>query len=251
MLRPLIFLLSILAPLLFSPSAFADEQKKDAPVYVNDYKPAANTSAEEPKKDGPVYVGDYKPEAGTTLPADSPFLSLRLNYGTFHTNGNAGLKNPSHGSAGGFEIGILPAEILSFCLDFMYATRSYDTTVSSPPLGNVSTRMDLDTTALLLGARVAYPPRKSYRAHATAGIGYFRSQLWASASLFGIPGDVSEEDSSFGFHAGAGFEAEAGNLVFGVDYRRWFVNASFPTFGINSADIGGDYFGVSIGWLFR
>jgi hypothetical protein len=111
--------------------------------------------------------------------------------------------------------------------------------------------MTLDTNAFLFGVRCSYPPRKSYRFHATAGIGYFSSKLSADSSLIGIPGEVSDEDSSFGYDAGGGFEIDQGNWILGVNYRRWFVNASFPTFGISGADIGGDYLGLSVGWLFR
>jgi hypothetical protein len=179
-------------------------------------------------------------------------MSLRLNAGNFHTNSNPGkLSNEGGGSAYGFEIGVLPAEILSYRLEFMTASRRYDTTVPPPAFGTISSRMTLDTTALLLGIQGSFPPRKSYRFHAAAGIGYFRSELSASGSTFGVPGEVRDEDSSFGYHAGAGFEVDMGNWVVGVDYRRWFVNASFSTFGISGADIGGDYLGLSIGWLFR
>lgn len=222
--------LSTLILLLLSASAFGEEKQADAPVYVH----------------------GYTPDPGTTLPPHTPLLSFRLNAGTFHTNSNPGqLSNEGGGSAFGFELGVLPEELLSYRLEFMSVWRRYDTTIPPPAWGSVSSRMDLDTSAFLLGIRGSIPRRKAYRFHATAGIGYFASELWVSGSLMGMPGEVSKKDSSFGYHAGAGFEFDAGNWVVGVDYRRWFVNASFSTFGISGADIGGNYLGLGIGRLFR
>ncbi len=212
---------------------------------------SASSFAEEPKSDAPVYVHDYRPDEKTALPQNSPFFSLRLNAGTFRTNGNPKLSNGSGGHAFGFEADVLPAELFSYRFEFMIASRTYDTTVPPPAFGTVSGRMTLDTNAFLFGVRCSYPPRKSYRFHATAGIGYFSSKLSAASSLFGIPGEVSDEDASLGYDAGGGFEADLGNWVLGVNYRRWFVSASFPAFGISGADIGGDYLGLSVGWLFR
>ncbi len=207
--------------------------------------------AEETKPDAPVYVHDYKPDEKTALPQNSPLFSMRLNAGTFRTNGNPKLSNQSGGYAFGFEADILATELFSYRLEFMSASRTYDTTVHSTGFSTISSRMTLDTNAFLFGVRCSYPPRKSYRFHATAGIGYFSSKLSADSSLFGIPGEVSDEDSSFGYDAGGGFEIDLGNWVLGVNYRRWFVEASFATFGISGADIGGDYLGLSVGWLFR
>ncbi len=211
----------------------------------------ASSFAEELKSDAPVYVNDYKPDEKTTLPQNSPLFSLRLNAGTFHTNGNPKLSNQSEGYAIGFEADILPAELFSYRLEFMAASRTYDTTVRSTGFSTVSSRMTLDTNAFLFGVRCSYPPRKSYRFYATAGIGYFSSKLSTNSSLFGIPGEVSDTDSTFGYDAGGGVEYDQSNWVLGVNYRRWFVTASFPTFGISGADIGGDYLGLSVGWLFR
>jgi opacity protein-like surface antigen len=212
---------------------------------------SASSFAEEPKSDAPVYVHDYKPDTQTTLPQNSPFISLRLNAGTFRTNGNPKLSNQSGGYAFGFEMDVLPAELISYRLELITASRTYDTNIPPPGFGTVSGRMTLDTSALILGVRCSYPPRKSYRLYATAGIGYFKNKLWADSSLFGIPGEVSDEDSSLGYDAGGGVEFDLGNWVLGVNYRRWFVSASFSTFGISGADIGGDYLGLSVGWLFR
>ncbi len=197
-----------------------------------------------------MYVNDYK-SGEKPVPPNSPVMSLRLNGGTFHTNGNPKLANPSEGSAFGFELDFLPAELFSYRFELIAASRSFDNTEPPPAFGTVSRRMTLDTSAFLFGVRCSYPPRKSYRLYATAGIGYFRSKLSADASLFGIPGEVSDEDSSLGYDAGGGLEADLGNWVLGVNYRRWFVSASFPTFGISGADIGGDYLGLSVGLLFR
>ncbi len=211
----------------------------------------ASSFAEEPKPDAPVYVNDYKTDEKTARPKNSPVFSMRLNGGTFHTNGNPKLTNASEGSAFGFELDFLPAELISYRLELLAASRTYDNTAPPPAFGGVSGRMTLDTSAFLFGVRCSYPPRKSYRLYATAGIGYFKSTLSADASLFGIPGEVSDEDSSIGYDAGGGAEVDLGNWVLGVNYRHWFVTASFPTFGISGADIGGDYLGLSVGWLFR
>jgi opacity protein-like surface antigen len=212
---------------------------------------AAVGSAAESETGPPVYVHDYKPEALSQPPG--PFVSLRLHAGSFDTSKNPGkLEGEGGGFTSGIELGFVPKRTISYHMEFMSTSRRYNTpaTVTPPAFGSISDRMTLDTTALLLGVRAAYPSDRVYRVHATGGIGYFKNTLSASASVFGIPGEISDEDSSFGFHAGVGFEAAFDNWVVGVDYRRWFIDGSFSSFGISNADIGGNYLGLSVGWYF-
>lgn len=235
--------------LVFPTFVFAEEKQPDAPVYLHDYKPVP---AQERQPEAPVYVHDYKPEARTSLPQNTPYLSLRLNAGTFDRNNNSELSHEGGGPAFGLEVGIMPEEVISYRLELMTVSTRYDTNIPPPAWGMIDSRMTLDTNALLFGVRASYPPRRPYRFHATAGIGYFNSKLTATGSTFGFPGEVSDDDSSLGFHAGAGFEVNLGNWVVGVDFRRWFVGTtSFPTFNVTSADIGGDYLGFSVGRVFK
>jgi hypothetical protein len=193
----------------------------------------------------------YTPPPRPFLPFYSPALSLQLNAGAFDRNNNAQLRNEGGGSAFGLELGIMPERIISYRVDFMSASTSYDTTVSSSPLGTLDKRMDLTTEAIIFGVRLSYPPEGFLRFHATGGIGYFSNEMTATASRLGIPGEVNDNVSSLGFDAGAGMELNLGNWLFGFDYRRWFTgSANFPTFGVTNADTGGNYIGFGIGWLF-
>lgn len=213
---------------------------------------SSSLHAQEPQPEPPRYVYDYTPVHRPSLPFSSPALSLRLTAGAFDRNNNSELTNEGGGPAFGIELGIVPEKIISYRVDFMSAFTRYDANVASSSLGTIDSRMDLNTEAIICGVRISYPPERVVRFHATAGIGYFRSELTATGSLLGIPGEVNNNSSSLGFDAGAGLELNLGHWLIGLDYRRWFMGtAGFPAFEVSSADIGGNYLGFGIGWLFR
>jgi hypothetical protein len=206
---------------------------------------ASSGSAAESDSGPPV----YEPEAPSQT--SSPRISERLHAGSFQTTETPGkFEGEGGGVTGGIELGFVPKQTISYRLEIMYTTRRFDTpaTVTPPAVGSVSGRMTLDTMAVLLGVRASYPPDRSYRVHATGGIGYFNS--WLSASLSRFPLAINDRDASFGFHAGVGLEADLGKGVVGVDFRHWFVDGSFHNFGISNTDIGGNYLGISFGWYF-
>lgn len=206
---------------------------------------ASAGSAAESDSGPPAYTPEAPPR---TLSLN---ISARLHAGTFQTAETPGkFEGEGGGVTGGIEFGFVPKQTISYRLEIMYANRRFDTpaTVTPPVVGSVSNRMTLDTLAVLFGVRASYPPDRTYRVHATGGIGYFNS--WLSTSVSRYPLAVSDRDASLGFHAGVGLEADLGKGLVGVDFRHWFVDGSFHSFGISNTDIGGNYLGISFGWYF-
>ncbi len=251
---------------LGGPSIAADQVSEEKPRYICDI-PTSSVSissaptssfappAPDDKQHRPAYIydlGELKPpEAGGKRTA--PAAVLRVHLGQFQPDGNGGkLLKIRDGFGLGIELGIKPKDLISYRIELMSVTREYETPSSATPpvFGTIDNRMYLDTNALLVGIRAAWPKGRSYRLHATAGFGYFATKLTVDSSVAGIPAEISESDSSLGLHAGIGAELDTGTMVIGLEFRHWFVDGSFSTFGIGSVDLGGNYYGLSAGWYF-
>jgi len=127
--------------------------------------------------------------------------------------------------------------------------------------GSSSDYTILDVTAIALGARITFPSNRRFRVYGVGGGGLYFSTLQLPGTFLGIPGTYEEnKDTSFGYYAGGGLEFEFKKprlgaiplwIVFGLDYRYWSAKASYPDFGIRDADIGGHFFGASVGFYMR
>lgn len=186
-----------------------------------------------------------------------PFVAFDVSLGNFSPNSSPGLMNESGGFTVGLGLAFVPKRTISYRLEYFSTERKYDTTVTIiPPLFySVDDRMTLATSALLFGLRVSYPGDRSYRFHVDGGIGMFDSSLslegWLSFFPFESVTYLEDKDSSLGYHAGGGIEIDVGRSGFiSLDYRQWFVHASFPSFGLDNADIGGDCYAFRFGWFF-
>ncbi|KPJ63569.1 hypothetical protein AMJ44_14275 [candidate division WOR-1 bacterium DG_54_3] len=177
----------------------------------------------------------------------------RLYFGSFDGEENLGkLENESGGFTfgGGISVKLPKRKHFSFDLEFWMTERDYDTTIPAPMFSVIDERMTLSTDALLIGVGGFYPPAGRFRVHGTAGIGLYKSVLSVWGSTLGLPGVIEDEEVSLGFHAGGGLEVSIGPYVLGADYRRWYLEGSFGTFGAHNVDIGGDYIGVTFGLSF-
>lgn len=199
-------------------------------------------------------VANVGEEEQVRYPADEGKKAWwRLYLGAFEGEENPEkLENESGGFTfgGGLSIKLPKTKHLSFDLEFWITERDYDTTIPAPSFSVIDERMTLTTGALLFGLRGFYPSGGPFRVYGTGGIGLYKSVLSVWGSTLGLPGTIEDEDMSFGLHAGGGLEVVIGSFFLGADYRHWFLEGSFGTFGTGNVDIGGDYIGISFGLSF-
>lgn len=185
------------------------------------------------------------------VPSLSPPIAVRLQLGYFDgENVSEQLTGESGNSALGVGVYLYPKERISYLLEFFKLDRDFDMPASTPQRTN-SSGLPMNTIAVLLGARVAFPLDQPLRLHASGGGGYFYSRLGEAAKTrtfyFGPPIEINDSDSSLGLHAGMGVDAIVNDWVFGVEFRHWFVNGSFDASGIGDVNLGGDLYSFSIG----
>jgi len=135
-------------------------------------------------------------------------------------------------------------------LDFelMFANRDYDTPVGAPLWGVIDNDTSVQTDALLVGARAFYPVNRPVRAYVSAGLGYFRTRMVVSGSVFGFPGIYEDSDSSIEPYYGFGVNFMFNNWGLSVDLRHFDLKGSFSGFNISKANLGGDL--LLVGWRY-
>lgn len=185
------------------------------------------------------------------LPTLSPPIAVRLHLGYFDGETvSEQLTGESGNSALGVGAYLYPKERISYLLEIFNLDRDFDMPSSTPQRSN-SNGLPMNTIAVLLGARVAFPVDQPLRLHASGGGGYFYSRLGEAAKTrtfyFGPPIEIDDSDSSVGLHVGMGIDAIVNDWVFGVEFRHWFVNGSFDSSGIGDVNLGGDLYSFSIG----
>ena len=157
------------------------------------------------------------------------------------------------GSKGLFPIG--KKALFAIDVDCMYTFRTYSAIVSESFWGSSSDFTTLEIVGIGSGLRVSYPSNGRVRLYGVAGGGLYFSKMQLPGTLLGIPGIYEEDkDTSFGYYTGCGLLLNLKKTsrysppwVFGLNYRFWQANASFAEFEIDKADIGGHFFGASVG----
>lgn len=188
------------------------------------------------------------------VPTPGPPLALRLHLGYFDgENVSEQLTGESGNSALGVGVYLYPKERIAYLLEIFNLNRDFDMPASTSQRTN-SGGLPMNTIAVLLGARVAFPVDQPLRLHASGGGGYFYSRLGEAAKTrtfyFGPPIEIDDSDSALGLHAGMGIDAIVNGWVFGVEFRHWFVNGSFDASGIGDVNLGGSLYSFSIGKIF-
>jgi hypothetical protein len=139
---------------------------------------------------------------------------------------------------------------LALDLEFFGFHREFDTTVNAPLFGTIDNDMSADTFAMLFGARAFYPVESSFRIYACAGFGYFKTTLLATGSTLGLPGNMEESSSSLELYYGAGISYNFNPWALSLDYRRVNLDASFGSFYVDNADLGGDALMIGFSYSF-
>jgi len=173
--------------------------------------------------------------------------------GTLDIADNPGqLVHETHKYTLGVGAGLEPASWGPYGLTFEFwaSAHNYDSTVSGSLFGTVDERMELRTAALLFGPTVTTPPKFPLRAYATAGLGFFRHQLYASGSVIGLPASLEEDEKNLAPYFGGGLVWQLKPLRLSIDYRRWEVDASFNDFGVTGVDLDGELWAAGLGFAF-
>lgn len=182
------------------------------------------------------------PSGGGSLRARSPAFSWMAAAGTYNADDNPGQLDGEHGQfglSGGLSYRMRPV----FALDFEFLAYSADYDAPPAPSGpfvTISDEYNLETTAILVTARVERPAGR-LRPFAGAGAGLFLAEIKRRASFLGIPGiSQSEKEAVPGLSLGAGLAlalTSRGSITF--EYRQLFVSADFGPMTGGRVDLGG------------
>lgn len=136
--------------------------------------------------------------------------------------------------------------LLAANLEIWLTERAYDTEVTPPALDSASKSMTFTAVALTYGLRLQ-PASGRLRPYAMTGLGFQGSRLRTRGTAAGTAETVEEEIITATAQVGIGLEWISGRDSFGIDYRRWFTEGEFRDFGIDDAQLGGEFLGLSLG----
>ena len=178
-------------------------------------------------------------------------FTLNFYYGNFEADFESQFINSSSKSSfmGGMHADLTNTPNIGLDLEIINFGRKYDTQVGAPIFGTIDEDTHVSTTAFLLGGRAFIPADQTFRAYASAGLGFFRTTMTVYGSVFGLPAWHKETDDQFGLYHGAGIEFRFKTWGLSLDYRRFSLSADFSDFKINNANIGGHV--ILLGWLYR
>lgn len=189
--------------------------------------------------------------AGAQTPGlgHEPELSFRVLLGAFDGEENTvGLRADSPR----FAVGLgawSPVALdgrLAANLEIWLTERDYETSAVPPPLDAASRSMTFSAVAMTYGVRLQ-PAGGRFRPYAMAGLGFQGSRLRTTGTAAGVADSAQQEIITPTAHLGAGVEWQWGRDSFGIDYRRWFTEGEFRDFGIEDAQLGGEFLGLSLG----
>jgi len=203
----------------------------------------AQQGAEVRGGEAPYYLSPFKSES----------MQLLLYGGSLDADDEAQLEGVSNTFSAGLGLSADLARYPHVGLDFelLYLHREFDTPIAGPFLGTIDNDTQLETLAMLLGGRLFYPAESPFRAYASGGLGYYKTDMRVSGSLMGFPGVYEDSDSSLQPWYGAGMRYNFDDWSLGLDYRNTRLDGSFGKFGIDNADIGGDSVMLGIGWRMK
>ncbi len=179
-------------------------------------------------------------------------LQLTLYGGNFDAQLEAqfvGIRN-EYGLGMMLGIDLVPVAYLGLNLELLAANRDFDTPIAPPFFGTLDNDTSVQTTALLVGVRLFYPPTRAMRLYGVAGLGYYHTEMVVSGSLFGFPGVYRDDDQSLDTYYGAGLSYAFDNWVWSVNYRHINLSGDFDSFQIYDADLGGDLYALGVGYRF-
>lgn len=209
------------------------------------------------------YLISNTTQAGTSPESESPpgasaFSSLGFSkqyfwfsIGNFTENRESQFQNPRDQASWAFSASGLFSESDSYQigldLELRYLSRKVDTTIPPPLLGTIYNDTDIDTYVVALGLRGITPAHASLQAYISGGLAYYQSHMFVYGQQLGFPGKIDDQDSQINFYFGAGFMWQPSSLSLAIDVRQFMHSASFGTFNINDADLGGRSVVLSIG----
>lgn len=137
---------------------------------------------------------------------------------------------------------------LALDLELWLLASEYTNTLAEPFLVSIDDDMELETSAITIGARFMYPYNAPYRFYVSGGYGYFYSELRVYANMLGVPGYFDDTSQEFAPYIGAGVTFNLGyRQTLELFYRRWNVEGDFSRFDIPQTEIGGEAFGIGFG----
>jgi hypothetical protein len=194
-------------------------------------------------------------EAADSAQVRPPFIHpagiwLRGGYGSFDANPDPQLPGQrGHGTfifGIGAELGVAPMLALEF--EVISTTRTYDTEGGAFIIV-VDDETSVTSSAFTLGTRVILPPASPVRVYLAGGLAYIHTAFKTDASLFGIPGVAKEQtDGAVRPVYGAGAQVILGDWEVHVDWRKFGLTGSFPTYEVDAVDLGGSVVSFGIGW---
>jgi hypothetical protein len=195
--------------------------------------------AQAPRQEAPA--ADLGPRFGRP--------SIRLYGGSFDAPDPRGFANET--SRASFGLGATWADrrrpAFALDLDLLWTKREFDALIDDSPAPPIPARADLSTIGLSGGGRVTLPVEGPVRFYGGLGLGLY----WSELSARGVGGASGFSRSEDAFTPGAyllgGVDVTLGNLLLGLNYRRWFVETDFDDFGLENVEVGGEFYGLVIG----
>lgn len=189
------------------------------------------------------FAGVAPASAQTQPPASASQAYFHFAGGNFRPDSNAQLPNESGQYGLAIGGGWRQSRHIAWEIEFFNDLQRVDVPNFPPiPFGSVDSRADLSTDGVAGNVRFIYPLGQ-FEPYVGAGIGYYRSELNITGSIFGFPGSIKKTDDNAGVQLLAGLEyrfGERGSSL-GVQYRKLNLSASFGPEVPGNVDVGGEF----------
>lgn len=198
---------------------------------------------------GPGWAGQAPEQPPQAAPDErNPFLQgVRVYLGRTEAREEAGaFEDPSGDGTVAVEFGnrlTRGSRALGYDTGVWFSDRDYDNALGIAA-GIDEPRLEVSWVGVTGGLRLSLPPGGPLRLHLTAGLGIFRSNL--SSFGPGVIGETEDYDTGAGAYGGAALDYVVGRYAFGLDLRRLYLPADFEKAGIEDADVGGVFAGLTL-----
>jgi opacity protein-like surface antigen len=182
-------------------------------------------------------------QAQPPVPAPASQAYIHFAGGYFSPDSNAQLPNESGQFGLALGGGWRQSRHIAWEIEFFIDSQRVD--IPNPPsipFGSVDSRADISTGGVAGNVRFIYPLCQ-FEPYVGAGIGFYRSELEITGSIFGLPGSIEKSDNNAGIQLLAGMEyrfGEKGSSL-GVQYRKLALSASFGPEVPGDVDVGGEF----------